>query len=205
MIKAVLFDYGGVLTESGGTGTIQEIIGQLYDVDPAHTNTHELHRQFIRGLISRQEFFGELNNRFGKQKSEADWLREAEQQGFFVRSQAVYDLAAALRAAGLKTGILSNIYDMSASALRERGLYEQFDPVILSCEEKVAKPDREFFERALQKLGLPGNEVLFIDDQERFRPVAESLGMHFITATLPEQVVNEVKVLLQKENNLALK
>jgi HAD superfamily hydrolase (TIGR01509 family) len=93
---------------------------------------------------------------------------------------------------------------MTAHELKKRGFYDAFDPVLLSCDEHVAKPDRAFFELALKRLGLPGGEVLFIDDQDRFRPLAEGLDMHFILAISPAQIIQDVKDRLLKENNLRL-
>jgi epoxide hydrolase-like predicted phosphatase len=204
MIKAVLFDYGGVLTEAGKADGIAQLLGRLYDVDPKSVEAKDLHYQLLRSEIDEGQYFDVLNKRYGKQVSAQDWLLEAEREGFFKRCQPVYDVAAALRRAGIRTGILSNIYAMSAKALREQGIYNGFDPVVLSHEERLAKPEPEFFEAALKKLGVPGNEVLFIDDQERFRPVAESLGMRFIVSVSPRQVVQDVKDLILKENNLRL-
>jgi FMN phosphatase YigB (HAD superfamily) len=61
-----------------------------------------------------------------------------------------------------------------------------------------------YFELALTKLGLPGSEVLFIDDQDRFRRVAKKLGIHFILAQSPEQIVKDTKALLRTENGIEL-
>jgi epoxide hydrolase-like predicted phosphatase len=204
VIKAVLFDYGGVLSESGKVGNIQAVLGEIYGLDPKSIEMADLHYQFLRGQIDEAQFFGELNKRYGKSFTANQELFAAKNQGFFTPSRPVYDLAAKLRATGIKTGILSNIYPASAQALREAGAYNEFDPVVLSCEEQCAKPDRVFFEAALRKLGAAGNEVLFIDDQERFREVAEGLGMHFIVATSPEQIVADTKALILKENGITL-
>jgi epoxide hydrolase-like predicted phosphatase len=204
MIKAVLFDYGGVLTESGKVGNIQKVLGHIYGIDPAQIKMGDQHRKFIRGLIGEPEFFGALNRQYGKQVSADHEIFAAESSGFFKRSEPVYDLAARLRKAGLVTGIFSNIYPMSARELKKRGFYKGFDPVILSCEEHAAKPEAAFFEAALAKLNLPGKQVLFIDDQTRFQAAAESFGMHFITAVSPQQIVHDVRQLILQENNLRL-
>jgi len=204
MIKAVLFDYGGVLTESGKVGGIQRALGKVYGIDPASIEMADLHYRYIRGLMTEAQFFAELNHRYAKDVPATRELFEAENSGFFAKCQPVYDLAARLRATGLKTGILSNIYPMSAKSLRAQGFYDRFDPVVLSCEEHVAKPELAIFETALKRLDLPGNEVLFIDDQERFREPAEALGLRFIVAESPQQIVDDVTALIKKENNLTI-
>lgn len=124
--------------------------------------------------------------------------------GVFVPSPQVYELAAQLRAKGIRTGILSNMFALAADKLRKEGLYNGFDPVVLSCDEHVAKPDPLFYDYAVQKLGVKPEEVIFIDDQERFRPPAELVGMHFVLAESPEQVVADVKSLLFEYDALRL-
>lgn len=204
MIKAVLFDYGGVLTEAGKVGGISAVLAKLYNIEPATIHIADLHDKLLVGAINQEEYFDELNRRYGSQGHEVTAaLFNANNAAFETPCRPVYDLAAQLRAAGIRTSILSNIYKLSADRLRAAGLYNHFDPVVLSCDEHTAKPDSLFYERALQKLNLPGSEVLFIDDQQRFMP-PKHFGMRTILATSPQQVVRDVKALLLKENNLYL-
>ena len=204
MIKAVLFDYGGVLTEAGRATGIAEALGELYGLDPSEIRSADLHAKLIVGEISAAEFFDELNKRYGEGRTHADAeLFNAHNQKFITPCLPVYQLAAELRAAGIRTGILSNVYQFSADQVRAAGLYDGFDPVLLSCALHIAKPNPAFYERALEDLGLPANEVLFIDDQMRCMP-PETLGMHTLQATSPQQIVDDVKAIIQKENNLTL-
>jgi FMN phosphatase YigB (HAD superfamily) len=75
---------------------------------------------------------------------------------------------------------------------------------VLSCEEHLAKPDPSFYERAVHKLGVAPDEIIFIDDQERFRTPAELIGMHFILAESPEQIVADVETLLFEYDGIRL-
>ena len=203
VIKAVLFDFGGVLTEGGKAGGIQENIAKLCARPPADIRIDDLHYKFIRGQMGQAEYFAEINRRYPCANPVTSDSFNAG-SNIYARCEPVYGLAAQLRASGIVTGILSNIYPTSAAKLRAEGFYDGFDPVIVSCSERMAKPEPAFFQLALDKLGLPGSEVLFIDDQVRFRDVAQSFGMHFIAAVSSRQIVAAVKTLLQKENNLTL-
>jgi len=203
MIKGVLFDFGGVLTEGGKSGDIQRTIAKLCSRRPEDIQVDDIHQKFLRGQVTDAEYFDEVNLRYpcASPVTTASFL---EGSTIYVRCQPVYDLAARLREHGIKTGVLSNMYPMSAEKLKAEGFYDGFDPVVVSSSERLAKPEPAFFELALERLGLPGNEVLFIDDQERFREVTESLGMRFIRADNPSQIVDDTKALLLKENNLRL-
>jgi len=204
MIKAVLFDYGGVLTQGGTHGSIQRLVAKALGIPLSKLRPMDrLLLQLLTGRVSTTEFLKELEITYPKAKkpTRASLLSNAD---IFVPSLPVYVLAEKLRKKGIKTGILSNMFELSATSLRKKGLYAGFDPVVLSYEEHLAKPDPLFYERAVQKLGVAGNEVIFIDDQDRFREPAELLGMHFILAENPEQIVAEVETLLFEYDGIRL-
>jgi FMN phosphatase YigB (HAD superfamily) len=205
MIKAVFFDYGGVLSPGGLAGCVPEAIASVYGTDVAVLeNDHDILSRATRGEISETEYYDELNRRHpdGPRLNRANYLAA---QDIFVKSDSVYVLASKLRSHGIQTGILSNINDIAANELRAKGFYDGFDPIVLSFEEKVAKPEKQFYITALQRVGVSANEAVLIDDQDRCRPPADELGMHFILATSPQQIVADTTALMQRENNLSLK
>lgn len=199
MIKAVLFDYGGVLTAGGRKDSISQTIAELFGIDIGWENLDDLHNQLRCGLISSEAFFKELArlHNSSKRLTEKDW--HAVSEAVFVRSEKVYELAEKLRARGIKTGILSNVYQMSADEFRAVGNYDGFDPVILSSEVHLAKPDPAIFELAVNKLKLAPGEIILVDDQIKNIPPAENLGMKTVLATSPEQIVNETEAVIKKE------
>jgi putative hydrolase of the HAD superfamily len=203
MIKAVLFDFGGVLTEGGKVGGIQQDIAKMCGRSPEEIKVEDLHSQFLRGQISTKEYFEELNRRYPCASPITPEIFN-KVSNIYSRSLPVYDLADRLRNSGIRTAILSNMYSMSAGKLRADGYYDGFDPVVLSGDERMAKPDPAFFKLALDRLGMPGNEVLFIDDQERFRETVEATGMYFIVAVSPQQIVADTEVLILKENGIKI-
>lgn len=69
-----------------------------------------------------------------------------------------------LRAAGLKTAVLSNNDARLRPLLDGLGLGHLFDAVVLSAEVGSEKPSPVIFERALSALGLPGNQVVHVGD-----------------------------------------
>lgn len=192
MIKAVLFDYGGVLTEGGTTGCIQRFIGAVYGLPPEKINADkDLMLAARSGHISEAAFFEQMNERHpeGVRLNRQNFLAHSD---IFVKSAPVYSLAARLRGAGIKTGILSNIYDFTGEALRRRGFYDGFDPVILSCFEHLAKPEVAIYQRAMKRLGVHSGEIIFVDDFERCLVPARVLGWHTVHARSPHQIVTDV-------------
>jgi len=202
MIKAVLFDFGGVLTESGKSGFIREAIAELYGLDPAKLNIAHEHAELRRGHGDADEFFAQLSKKYGKHVTKEMFVEKTSEE--YVPSPEVYKLAESLRAHGIRTGILSNIFAMNAEVLRAQGSYEGFDPVILSCEVGYAKPDQEFYDVALEQLGLPASEILFIDDQQKCLGPAKAMGMSVVEAVSPAQIVADVKAIIRTQNGIEL-
>jgi epoxide hydrolase-like predicted phosphatase len=204
MIKAVLFDYGGVLSQGGKSGSIKQIFAKIYGVDEANARLDPLSSKLLRGMVRTDKFFAELNRRHPGAARATKSLFVKHDADFAAKSEPVYALASELRKAGMKTGILSNVFAMSADELKKHGNYDGFDPLVLSCNEGTAKPDMQFYERALAKLKLPADEILFIDDQEKCLAPAQKLGMHTILAESPMQIVRDTKAMLKANNGLRL-
>ncbi len=204
MIKAVLFDYGGVLSEGGATGCIQRIFGAIYGIDPSELNKDgDIIKSTQLGEMSGQQFLSEMNRRHpeGQRATRENYLAESD---IFVKSEPVHDLADRLRQHGIATGILSNINDFAAETLQDRGFYDGFDPLVLSFQEKIAKPDPRLYRLAVERLGIGAEDVLFVDDSERYSLPAEAMGMRFILAKSPRQIVHDTEALILKENGITL-
>jgi 2-haloacid dehalogenase len=60
---------------------------------------------------------------------------------------------------------------------REAAIFDRFADIVVSGEERLLKPDREIYARALTRFGLAGGEAIFVDDREENVRGAEALGM----------------------------
>lgn len=202
MIKAVLFDYGGVLTQSGKSGFIRDSVARLYHVDPHDVHIGEEHAKLRRGLMSDDDFFAALNRQYGKVVTKEMFIKETA--GSLTPTPEVYDLAQRMRGHGIQTAIFSNIFAMNATELRRQGQYDGFDPVILSCDVHYAKPDPEFYEYAINALGVLPQEILLIDDQEKCLGPAHKLGMKVLAAVSPAQIIADAEAIVFTENGIHL-
>ena len=198
-----MFDYGGVLSEGGRAGTLNSIVQDHYGVKPDAEHLAGLHDNLRKGEICSEDFFSALNERYGGEPllpetylHRANYIPNAAEE--------VYSLADQLRRHDIRTGILSNVYRMSARRLRAMGRYDGFDPVLLSCDEGMAKPDEKFFEAAVERTGVAAQEIVFIDDQEKNLPIARKLGMMVVKSVNPKQVVKDVNDLIFRHNGIVL-
>jgi putative hydrolase of the HAD superfamily len=88
------------------------------------------------------------------------------------------DAVHALRAQGLRCAIATNQHRERAAYLRRELGYEGlFDPMVISGEIGVAKPDPDYFRYAVEQLHLPAEQVLFIDDVAANVESARSIGL----------------------------
>jgi len=88
-----------------------------------------------------------------------------------------------LKERGLLVGLISNCYAEEAKVIRESELFPFFDGAYLSCEQGVAKPDVEIFERCMRDLDVKPEECLYIGDGgSRELETATALGMKAVQA-----------------------
>jgi putative hydrolase of the HAD superfamily len=100
----------------------------------------------------------------------------------------------AARAAGLRTGLLSNSWGMSDYP---RHLFPSlFDAVVISGEVGMRKPEERIFLHAAGLLGLPPAECVFIDDLEVNVAAAEAIGMTAVLHNEPDATLARLNQIL---------
>jgi len=60
---------------------------------------------------------------------------------------------------------------------REAAIFDLFDDVVVSGEERLTKPDRAIYHRALARFGLRADEAIFIDDRAENVIAAQACGI----------------------------
>ena len=106
----------------------------------------------------------------------------------------MYEAMYAARAAGLRTGLLSNSWGVSDYP---RHLFPGlFDAVVISGEVGMRKPEERIFLHAAGLLGLGPAECVFIDDVEANVAAAEAVGMTAVLHREPGETVARLGGLL---------
>lgn len=81
-------------------------------------------------------------------------------------------------------GLISNCFSEEVMVIKNSVLYPYFDAPCLSYEEGMQKPDREIFQRCLDKLNVLANECLYVGDGGSYElESAEKTGMKAVQAT----------------------
>jgi len=81
-----------------------------------------------------------------------------------------------------------------AIAHHEFEFLDLFDEIIISGDVKLIKPEPEIYELCLQKIGKPANQCLFIDDLEANINTARKLGFDTVHFKSPEDLKNELQI-----------
>jgi putative hydrolase of the HAD superfamily len=98
-------------------------------------------------------------------------------------SAAMHDLLRQLRAAGVRTSLLSNSW---GAGDYPRDLFPVlFDAVVISAEVGMRKPEERIFRHTAARIGLAPEECVFIDDIEANVAAAEAIGMTGVLHTEP--------------------
>jgi len=82
-----------------------------------------------------------------------------------------------LKRAGYRLYVLSNMSREFIDFLRRMPVYAHFDGEVVSCEERVVKPERRIYEILLDRYGLAPEATLFIDDRRANVEAAAELGI----------------------------
>ncbi|WP_418960865.1 HAD family hydrolase [Streptomyces tritici] len=191
-VDAVVFDYGGVLT-----GPVRDSIAVWIAADGI---APESFSRTLRAWLSRDAEHGTPIHRLETGDltvAEFDALLAAELDtvdggpvdpvGVLDRlfagmrpDPAMFALAGELRDLGVRVALLSNSWGNTYPREQIDGL---FDPVVISGEVGLRKPLAPIYELTLDRLGLPADRVLFVDDAEPNVLGARAVGMRALQHT----------------------
>ena len=180
IIKAVIFDVGGVLIRTADHTGRQKWESRLQlppgGAEATVLNSDMGHRA-QRGEITTESLWLWVGEHLGL-GSDLPQFREDFWRGDFV-DQSLVGLVRNLRRR-YTLAIISNAMDSLNQTLKEYGLLDEFDLVVGSAYEGVMKPDPAIYERTLDRLEVSPRESVFIDDSPVNIAGAQALGMNAI-------------------------
>jgi len=179
-IRAILFDYGGVLVRTVDPRPRRQLEGR-FNLEPGQVYDlifgSPLWDDVQRGRIDSEAFWRDVGQRLGLNDEELTAFRRDFWGGDKLDEELV-DTVRELGELGHQTAVLSNAPSSLAGYLKELGIVEAFDSVIISADEGVTKPTPEIFTRALDRLDVAPSEAVFIDDTPVNVEAARRLGLH---------------------------
>jgi putative hydrolase of the HAD superfamily len=194
-MRAVIFDWGGVLIDSPAPGMLA-LFAQEFGVTPEAVNNAYIPfgERFQKGQIAEHDLWKGVCAALGVAKSydASLWGHVFEQ--VYTPKEEMFALASMLKDRGYKVGLLSNTESPAVRFFHQQG-YAMFDATVFSCEEGTSKPEPRIYKIALERLSVGPSEAVFIDDRTDFIEGAQELGMHTIRFEDPQQVKGALAAL----------
>jgi epoxide hydrolase-like predicted phosphatase len=207
-LKALVVDYGGVLTNSlaetmGGwfesdridpqtfRAAMRDLLGETGAVEARVNPVHALERGEIEIPHFEQQLAAHLVTVDGT-PVEADGLLARMFSGFRAAEDMV-GVVRRVRQAGLKTALLSNSWGMDYP---REGWDELFDVTVISGEVGMRKPDPGIYTLCAERLGLPPEACVFVDDLAPNVRGAVAVGMVGVLHRSFAETVSELDALL---------
>jgi epoxide hydrolase-like predicted phosphatase len=195
MIKAVLFDIGGVLFAD----PMRSLVRHIAEITGADYNTVKNAMWTKWGMykenrVSADEFWQAGLDKIGA-SMDIDELKKKSCE-MIKEIGNVLSLVKKLKEEGYKLGIISNnTKEWFEYEIKEFKLDEIFDSVALSCDAQVSKPNERLYKSCIEKINLKPEECVYIDDKDKNLKPAEKLGMRTIHFENEEQLKSELKSL----------
>ena len=196
MIKAVIFDVGGVLIRTADHSHRRAWEKQLglaeWESEEIVFNS-DMGQKAQRGEIETAELWHWIGRQLNLDAS----ALQAFQTAFWAGDVLDTELIAFIRQLRprYQTAIISNATNTLRQMLTTKyPIISAFDLLVVSGEEKVMKPDPAIYELTLERLGRQPAEAVFVDDFAQNIAAARQVGLatiHFRPDTnVPEELAH---------------
>ena len=177
LVRGLIVDYGGVLTTDvfasfrafcAAEGLAPDTVRDRFFGDPG---ARELLERLETGKAAEPEFEAAFSALIGVAP---DRLID-RMFGQMVPDQAMIEGVLAARRAGVRTAMLSNSW---GEERYDRAQLERlFDAWVISGIEGVRKPDPAIYALAVERIGMPAADCVYVDDLPGNLKPARALGM----------------------------
>ena len=199
MIKAIVFDLGGVLLNVSILIKKTVKILEPGDPDKFWQELNKLAVDWSKGKSDGLKFVRELALRYQKGEK-IDELRKIWIDDFrknIAVNKEVVEIVKRLRKS-YKVALLTNTNKTHNEIVKKMGIYHLFDAFILSYQVGMSKDEPEIFRMMASKLSVKEDQCVFIDDTKLFIQTADTVGMKTIRYDNPGQLKQELESLSVK-------
>jgi putative hydrolase of the HAD superfamily len=207
MIEAVISDFGGVLTSplldsfaafQNSSGISLEQLGLAMAAIWKRNGANPLF-ELETGRVTEPQFLRTLGTELTRQLG-----RPIELHGFGERyfehlhpNERMIEYMRELAGRGYRLAICTNnVREWERLWRAKLPVDELFEVVVDSAFVGTRKPEKRIYEITLERLGVPANAALFVDDVELNCQVASEMGMDAIWFRSTEQAIAEIETSL---------
>jgi putative hydrolase of the HAD superfamily len=206
-IRAIVSDFGGVLTTpllaafaafQDDSGISPENLGKAMRVGLEEGEEIPLFR-LERGEISEDEFIEHLEDGLAAILDHRPHLHHFRQKfwGALHPNEPMIELMRELEGSGLKMAMLTNnVREWEPLWRSMLPVDEIFEEIVDSAFVGCRKPEARIYELTLERIGMPAEACLFIDDLQPNIEGAEAVGMRAVHFRDNEQAIAEIRAAL---------
>ena len=202
MIKGVVFDFGGVMTTSTMPKRVEALAAEKGIAWDAIVRGFAARRlKFDSGTLSATGFYEQVWNDAGISVDAATTAAfvKADNESWLYRNERTLEWIKSLKSRGFKIGILTNMPPAFAKD-HFRSVFADFialsDALVISGEEGIVKPDRRIYDLLRERIGLPAETLLFVDDVEKNVVGAREAGWQAVRFVTNDQVEADFERLI---------
>ena len=180
MIKAIVFDLGGVLFAEGKSVAVERLQRQR-GYDPGEVRKILTSPQSIdlrKGLTPDDEFWAwaqaQLPEGYDAQEIKAAWYHGYE------LDQEILHLIERLRGRYKIVAFSGNIRSRVEFLEESHRFRRLLDVEVYSFDHRLTKPDKRFVEIMIEKAGCRPEEIVYIEDNDRYAEPARELGVKVV-------------------------
>lgn len=196
-IRAVLFDFGGVLAEEGFREGLYALAREQ-GLNPIAVHRAAFEAVYTSGYVmgrGTETDFWQFLQRMTGLKGENSAMSQAILSRFELRPRML-DIVRSLRQQGYITGILSDQSDWLDRLDSKLHFFHTFDKIYNSYHVGKGKRDPSIFDDVLADLDLVPSEVLFVDDDPSNVERARSRGLQGLLFRHESQFLNDLQAIL---------
>jgi epoxide hydrolase-like predicted phosphatase len=206
-MRAIVSDFGGVLTTpllaafaafQDDSGISPEKLGLAMREGLAEGEEIPLFK-LERGEISEDEFIDRLEAGLGSILGHRPHLHHFRQKfwGALHPNEEMIALMHELKASGLKMAMLTNnVREWEPLWRSMLPVDEIFEEIVDSAFVGCRKPEARIYELTLERIGMPAEACLFIDDLQVNCEAAEEAGMKAVNFRGNKQAIGEIRAAL---------
>lgn len=189
MIKAVIFDFGGVLASEGFQDYISEHVAPYKSIQSEISDMEDSVNRGDLPVSIYDDFLAKMTG--GKPEA----LDKELIAGYVIHIDMLR-IVQKLHNAGIKVAILSNFPNEWFVKLTEKfHLNHFFDAIFVSSKLHLIKPQLEFFQVALKRLKVEPGETVFVDDRSPYVEEANKMDMHGLVFTSAKKLQHDLSHL----------
>ena len=205
--KAIISDFGGVLTTpliqsfvafQDQTGIAMETLGSAMQRIAERDGSHPLF-ELEKGELTEASFLERIADELEPELGHRPEMHRFSEIYFdaLEPNPPMIELMRELKGRGLRMALLTNNVREWEPWWRSRiPIDALFEVVVDSAFVGCRKPDPKIYQITLERIGLTGNDCLFVDDVEVNCDAARELGMTAVHFQVNEQAIEEIRAAL---------